>query len=692
MNCLRLTLALAMAGAGVAQAAGAGPLQELVITTSRIAQPRLDVPESLGVVDADALALLGATHYSEAANRVPGVFIQRGSGQESLIAIRSPVLTGAGACGAFLAAEDGFAIRPVGFCNANDLFEVNTEQAARIEILRGPGPAIYGASAVHGVLNVVTPAAAELPRLGAALDGGADDYRRLQLAAGTQAGARAFGAYGLYTHDGGWRDASGYAEGKLNLLYDDSSLAGGTLRLRAAGTHLDQQTAGYIRGYEAYRDRALAQSNPDPEAFRKAWSARASAAWTREPCDDCADDLRLIVRRSQMQFLQHFLLGKPLENNAQSSVMGSASMRRPLDAHWTFGAGIDLEWSNSSLREAQDGPTTDGPPAANAIRPAGLHYDYQVGGHTGGAFATLAFRPAARWTIDAALRIERTRYDYDNRMIDGNTDEHGVPCGGAGCLYSRPADRSDTFDNVAPKFDISFALTAQQRLYASWSRGFRPPEQTELYRLQRQQQLADLDSERLQGGEIGWRGAAGAVDWSLAAFALDKRNVILRDSSGVNVNGGQTTHRGFEYELHWQPSPHWRASAGGSVAWHRYAFSAAVEGGETIVSGDDVDTAPRNVHALRIGWSPIAAIDTELEWLDVGRYWLDASNQHSYAGHTLLNLRASWQAAPAWRLTLRVLNLADTAYADRADYAFGQYRYFPGRPRTAYLELAYSAR
>jgi hypothetical protein len=39
--------------------------------------------------------------------------------------------------------------------------------------------------------------------------------------------------------------------------------------------------------------------------------------------------------------------------------------------------------------------------------------------------------------------------------------------------------------------------------------------------------------------------------------------------------------------------------------------------------------------------------------------------------------------------TLRVTNLLDTAYADRADFAFGDYRYFPGRGRAYFLELGW---
>ena len=40
-------------------------------------------------------------------------------------------------------------------------------------------------------------------------------------------------------------------------------------------------------------------------------------------------------------------------------------------------------------------------------------------------------------------------------------------------------------------------------------------------------------------------------------------------------------------------------------------------------------------------------------------------------------------------MTLRVRNLADADVADRADYAFGDYRYFPGRGREAFVELSY---
>ena len=135
--------------------------------------------------------------------------IQRGSGQESLTALRSPVLTGAGACGSVLVLEDWIPIRPVGTCNVNELFEVNFEQAAAIEVLRGPGSVLYGSSAVHGIINVIPPRPDEIPVFGAARECGSDDWRRLRFAASSVEDGHGFGLTGTATDDGGWRDASG---------------------------------------------------------------------------------------------------------------------------------------------------------------------------------------------------------------------------------------------------------------------------------------------------------------------------------------------------------------------------------------------------------------------------------------------------------------------------------------------------
>jgi len=105
----------------------------------------------LGIETLDNIALV---HPAEALNRVAGVNIHRGSGQEHLTAIRSPVLTGGAGAGSFLYLEDGVPLRAAGFANVNGLFEAGTEFADKLEVFKGPGPALYGSNAVHGLINV----------------------------------------------------------------------------------------------------------------------------------------------------------------------------------------------------------------------------------------------------------------------------------------------------------------------------------------------------------------------------------------------------------------------------------------------------------------------------------------------------------------------------------------------------------
>jgi outer membrane receptor protein involved in Fe transport len=678
-----------LAAAAPTTGAAAGELEQIVVTATRRPVLALETPFSLGSVERDAILLTGATHHADVLNRIAGVMIQRGSGQESLTAIRSPVLTGAGSCGAFLFLENGIPIRPVGFCNVNELFEINTEQAGSIEVLRGPGTALYGSNAMHGTVNVLQSAPDGRPVRALGAEAGPDEYGRLRVAGRGAAGAMALGLAAHYTHDGGWRDDSGFDEGKL------SAAASGRwrktpVRIDLAATLLDQDTAGFITGRNAYRDEDLSRQNPNPEAFREAHAIRLTGLVEPASPAGLRLELRPYLRTSRMEFLQHFLIGKPLERNGQESAGLMSSLAWDADPGRTFVAGLDLEVADSFLVEDQDGPATDGPPAANAIRPAGLHYDYEVRSQVAALYGHLEQRFAGRWRATAGLRAEYVRYDYDNRMLAGDTDQNGVPCAPTACLFSRPADRSDDFLELAPKLSLAVDLDEGLAAYATATVGFRPPEITELYRLQRGQRVADLDAERLDAVEVGLKAAYAPIDFSIAVFDMRKEDLILREANGFNVADGRTSHRGVEAELRWRPHAALELAASGTYARHRYEFARAVEGGERIARGNDADTAPRELYRAAASWRPDARAALEAEWLAVGEYWLDAANAHRYGGHELLNLRGRWNAVPGWTLALRLTNALDRDYADRADFAFGSYRYFPGRGRALFAEIAWA--
>ncbi len=82
------------------------------------------------------------------------------------------------------------------------------------------------------------------------------------------------GIYGIATHAPGWRDDSGVDEAKLNLL-SDLPVGAGQLRLRAAGTVLNQETAGFIQGYNSYLDE---DPSARPIRIRKAFATHRARA------------------------------------------------------------------------------------------------------------------------------------------------------------------------------------------------------------------------------------------------------------------------------------------------------------------------------------------------------------------------------------------------------------------------------
>jgi len=677
---------LSMPSVAPAQDAGVADtdIEEIIVTSRRREQQREDHAGNIALLNAEEIAAVGHQHIHELMTRVPGVWLTRGSGQEHLTAIRSPVLTGAGSCGGFLFLEDGIPIRPAGFCNVNQMLEMHTEQAASIEVIRGPGSALYGSNALHGIINVITPPAESSQPSRLSLEAGSNEYVRVRatLASGAE---NPWLASIVYSDDDGFRDDSGYRQGKL-LLKRNWMLPASTLVTTLAATDLDQQTAGFIFGEDAYKDPDLNRANLNPGAFRDASSQRLYAIWNKS-LPGYSLDVRPYLRHSDMRFLQHFLPGQPLEENGHVSAgaMTALSFERD-DRHVVV--GIDLEWSDLFLEQSQLGPT-EGSPFLEETRPEGKHYDYDVVSLAAAPYLNIDFEVSERLVLGAGLRLEYLHYDYDNNMLTGNTRDDGTTCGFGGCLYTRPASRSDDFTNVAPKFSFLYRLKESTSLYGGLARGFRSPQATELYRLQNGQQVADLDSERLDNIELGIRRRTSRWSGDASIFYMKKRDSVIRDAEGFNVSGGRSKHAGIEIEFNWQLLKDLRLEVNTSYARHEYDFDTVAARGETFTSGNDIDTAPRWLGSAELFFEPGNSASFALQWTAIDDYYLDAENRFTYPGHDLFNLRASIDLSQVLAVTARFNNLFDTEYADRADYGFGQYRYLPGRGRELFIELQY---
>ncbi len=674
------SLLITAAFAGGVCYADEATIEEVVSSASRSDKPLSTQSGNLALMTGEELSFVKSTHFSELAVRVPGVNFSRNNGQEYLASIRSPIFTGAGACGAFLMAQDGIALRSAGFCNVNELFEAFTEQAERIEITKGPGSALYGSNALHGMINVITPPANK-DGGNLSIEAGAYDFIRFNVSQGVTGKDQGFRAMASITHDGGYRDQSGFDQQKINLRHDYRGDVW-TISSNLALTNLDQETAGFITGLDAFKDENISKSNPNPEAFRKAKSLRYWSRFSREIAEGIRWQFTPYVRALDMEFLMHFLPGQPLEENSQTSIGIQNGFYFNEGSDLEVIAGFDFEYTRGSLKQTQDKPT-EGSLFLRTTIPSGKQYDYDVDSIMAAAFLQGDWAISERLHLLGGVRLEYMQYDYTNNMLSGRTDENGVACGFGGCRYSRPESRKDDFTAFSPKVGLLYNYSVNHDVYLNVSKSFRAPQATELYRLQRAQQVADLSKVSLKSIELGFRGSQDIVSYNISFYAMKKDDYIFRDSSFFNVDNGKSDHIGADVMVKVDLSDHLSIRGNVSFARHRYRFDL-ISGGVNL-NGNDVDTAPRHFGSMQVTWKPTDRIKAELEWVHMGAYYLDPENLHEYEGHDYLNLRAEFQVTDRYGFFLRVTNLINTRYAERADWTtFTDERYFPGKPRSLY--------
>jgi iron complex outermembrane receptor protein len=661
-------------------------IETVVVTASRQEQTLSSISSSISVVQREELELIDAVHINQVMTQVPGTWISRGNGQESLTAIRSPVFTGPGSCGNFYMAEDGIPLRGTGFCNVNQLFDANTEQAQRIEVLRGPGTTSQGANALHGVINVISQPAAESPQGNIDLELGPHDYRRALFSYSYRTSKNAGRLSVNAAHDGGYQDSSGFDQQKLSYRND---YTGDVWQIQSllSLSNLNQDTAGYITGEGAYEDDGRLKDNDFPEAYRDNLAARFYTRFTRQLGQDSSLQITPYLRYIDSEFLQHFLPGQPLEKNGQSGLGLQLALFQQASDNLNWRTGFDAEYTDADLTQTQ----FDEVPWSSVF-PVGKQYDYQIDSVAAGAFISTDWQVTDSTIFNGGLRYNSIWYDYNNKMIDGATTEDGSSCGDRPCRYSRPSDRSDSYGNWSFDAGIVQDIGDSLAIIGTIKQGFRPPQATELYRLQAGQQVADIEPEQLDSIEAGLRGSYSRASFSLTGFAMKKDNVIFADSQRRNVSDGETRHYGIEYSLDWQMLENWALALDGTYARHQYANNAQPRGvgPDEDIEGNDIDTAPRHMGAMRLKWDYHRNGRAELEWVHLGAYYLDPSNLHEYEGYDLLNLRTRYQFTPRIGAGMRITNLANTQYAERADYAFGEYRYFVGLPRSLFADISFS--
>lgn len=647
------------------------------ITAARTAQSNI----SNSIATIDDIDLLQANHINEILTQSPGTWISRGNGQESLTAIRSPVLTGGGSCNAFYVAEDNIPLRAPAFCNVNQLFDSNYEQAKSIEVLRGPGSAFQGNSAEHGVINILSPdfETQSSTRLKASYS--SHQYRWL----GIDHREDNWLLQAHATNDKGYKKDSGYTQEKLRfkgLQQGESWHITHNLNL----ANLDQQTAGYAVGKDAYKDPELKKSNgnPDIDAYRKAKSLRFSSDFRYRPKTDSEFILTPYLRTNEMKFLMHYLPGTPVEENGHHSLGLQSAFIRQYRDNIRLSSGFDIDYSRGFLKQTQQHAET------NPLFPQGQQYDYDVNVMDIGMFVQADTQLSKHWELTTGLRLQNARYNYHNNLTAGSACSHEEAC-----RYYRPESDKQGFFNWSPHVSLQYQYLTNNFSYIALSRGFRAPHTSDLYRLENGQAEANIRSEKIDSAELGFKGMMNNnLHYQISLFTMRKENVIIKTNQRERVDGQKTKHEGVELDLNYHIVEPLILSAAISYAKHQYNSNVRLFNSTTEdIKGNIIDTAPKQMYNVSLTWLNSDHSQLQLEATYLGSYYLDSANDFSYPGHTLTNIRYDHQLPKGWTMNLALINATDVDYAERADITYGwpgnpsEERYFIGEPRNIRISL-----
>ncbi|MCA9489461.1 MAG: TonB-dependent receptor [Myxococcales bacterium] len=177
------------------------PYQRVVVTASRFGQDPLDSPSAITLITRDDIELSAANSIPELLQQVPGVDVMQLTAGQHDLSIRG---FNRRLSNKVLVLIDGRSTY-LDFLGATfwAAFPVQLEEIERIEVIRGPGSAVYGANAVTGVINVITRTPGE-GKQSVAFDAGTPGYARASGVATGRAGPTAWRlSAGLQKH-GSW--------------------------------------------------------------------------------------------------------------------------------------------------------------------------------------------------------------------------------------------------------------------------------------------------------------------------------------------------------------------------------------------------------------------------------------------------------------------------------------------------------
>ncbi|MBI5178510.1 MAG: TonB-dependent receptor [Nitrospinae bacterium] len=652
-------------------------LEEVTVTGTREREKKSETPLSVGVLKNEDIRENRPSHPAEIMGKVPGVYVAVTGGEGHMTAIRHPVTTGP----VYLFLEDGIPVRSTGFFNHNALYEVNIPQSGGIEVIKGPGTALYGSDAIGGVINVLTRPAAKEAELELNAEYGSFGWNRGMISGG-QSGVR---VDGNVTHSNGWRDKTAYDRQSATLRWDKGYDSGAKLKTVFAYSNIDQGTAG-----TSAISRSDYENNPTtnytPISFRKVNAFRASTAYENES-GSTLFSVTPYLRVNKMDIIPNWSLSyDPALYTTQNESFGLMAKYRmdfePLRTRFIVGA--DGDYSPGSYYENKLTVTRTGS-VYTAYTVGAAQYDYKVSFQGVSPYAHLEFSPSDKLRVNAGMRYDNMGYNYRNNLSTVTTGNK-----------KRPADTNVSFTHLSPKLGLTYEFTEKLNGFLSYRHAFRAPSEGQLFRQGSAVSTVDLKPIKVDSYDLGVRGQMGrSFTYEITGYNMTKTDDIVSFTTSTGSteqqNAGETSHRGVEAGFGVAMADEIRLDA--AYSWSKHTYEKWLTAAGTDYSGKELSAAPNEVANVWLTYSPqyLGGGRYELSWVRVGSYWQDDANTHKYEGHNLLNFQVSSKFQNGLELYGKVNNLTDAKFATNSSYTTARGEELaPGTPRAYFVGVNYA--
>lgn len=679
-------------------------LDTVVVTSTREAQHKRDLPESVSVLDDMTIQDVAPAHPAELLNRVPGVHVNNLGGEGHMTAIRQPITTG----GVYLFLEDGIPTRPTGYFNHNGLYEVNIPQAGGVEVTRGPGSALFGSDAIGGLINTLTaPPPASGSEFKADIETGSHGWKRGLFSAGVGNGEGdgAIVSINVTDSDGYPRDGD-YQRESATLRWDVARAAGQQVKTILAWNQINQSGVSGLRE-DDYQDHPQRNYYQGDIGRREVYAVRLSSEWAFDLGAQDTLTLTPFFRDNQMDLMPSWMLDfDPQYYTTEFQAYGLLTKyRRTLpQIDGQLIAGMDVDVTPSRYTEDRIAVTRDGRYYTGFTYTGRTNYDFDATQDAVSPYAQLDWQLLSKLRASLGVRYDWFKVDYTDNLAASVAETGPIQAGRPTFVHYRPDDQNIEYDQFSPKAGLIFALSEQQDLYVNFRHGFRVPTAGQLFRAGSNVNSVELEPVRSDSVEVGTRGTLWQwFNYELALYQMDIRDDIvsyIEDGIRYASNAGATRHRGVEMGLGGDVSEQW----GFNLAWawsdHEYRdFSyicsppACVPTTTRNYSGNDMARAPEYTGNITVHYLPalLQGLRIEVQREQIGRYFLDETNTESYSGHTLYHLRGRYWLTDQLELYARVENLTDERYStNTSKNTSGVVEYRPGLPLGGYLGVRYA--